>query len=172
MLDKLRGKSCEVYGDINCGKTNFVLSLIDDEDIVLFIDADRKIYDIKNKKENIFLYHCNDVEDIYNTLKEIIQYIDIVIIDSLPALKSKDYNMDSKYIDHDFYDMVKKIISLCKTSSCSVFTINQTRNGLEESTFAYKYLFQYYNLRIKIENKKPIITYNNLTKKLDLYNFF
>lgn len=172
MLDKLRGKSLEIYGDANCGKTNFSLSLIDDDDLVLFIDVDRKIYNIKDKKENIFLYHCNDVEDIYTTLKEIVSYLDVVIIDSLPSLKNKDYNMNSKYIDYEFYNIIKKIISLCKINNCTVLTINQIRYEIKEETFAYNYLFKYYNLRIKIEDKKPIITYNNLSKKIDLYNFF
>lgn len=172
MLDKLRGKSLEIYGDVDSGKTKFSLSLIDEDDLVLFIDVDRKVYDIKNNKENIFLYHCNNIEEIYDFLQEAILYIDVVVIDSLPSLKNKSYNIETKNIDSEFYNIIKKIIVLCKNNDCTILIINQIRYIYEETTFAYKYLFKYYNLRIKIDNKKPIITYNNLSKKLDLYNFF
>lgn len=172
MLDKLKGKSLEIYGDVDSGKTKFSLSLIDEDDLVLFIDVDRKIYDIKNNKENIFLYHCNNIEEIYNFLQEAVSYIDIVIIDSLPSLKNENYDIESKNINFNFYDIIKKIIVLCRNNNCTIMLINQIRYDYGETTFAYKYLFKYYNLRIKIDNKKPLITYNNLNKKLDLYNFF
>lgn len=172
MLDKLKGKSLEIYGDADSGKTKFSLSLIDEDDLVLFIDVDRKIYDIKNNKENIFLYHCNSIEEIYDFLQDTISYLDVVIIDSLPSLKNENYDIESKNIDSEFYNIIKKIISLCKSNNCTILIINQIRYIYEETTFAYKHLFKYYNLRIKIDNNKPIITYNNLNKKLDLYNFF
>ena len=54
MLSKLEGKIIEVIGNPDIGKTKFVLSLLDKEDLVLYIDIDRKLYNISN--DNIFIY--------------------------------------------------------------------------------------------------------------------
>ena len=78
MLSKLEGKIIEVIGNPDIGKTKFVLSLLDKEDLVLYIDIDRKLYNISN--DNIFIYQENFVENILNTLKEIIEYVDVIII--------------------------------------------------------------------------------------------
>lgn len=167
MINSIRGRSIELYGNEDSGKTKFALSLIDKDDIALLIDCDRKIYDLENNKENTLLCHLNDLEEIYKLLKETVKYLDIVIIDSLPSLKTKSYdlNLDNKEEDKNIFIILQKIISLCKTNKCTIVLINQYRFNKNIYTYGVNNLIKYYSLRVEMNNKKPIITYCRIPKK-------
>ena len=168
MLSKLEGKIIEVIGNPDIGKTKFVLSLLDKEDLVLYIDIDRKLYNISN--DNIFIYQENFVENILNTLKEIIEYVDVIIIDSLPTLMTKNMTMNN-HIDKKLYSYIKEILSWCINNKKTLFIINQLRFFSIENDFYNSFgldkFLEYYSLRVLVEKNKYSIVYHKAKRNYD-----
>lgn len=137
----------EVFGEPNSGKSNFVVNdYIKDDDIVLYVDLDNKLLN-EYVRNNMLLYYPKTAEDLYDTLLELKEDIDTLVIDSLPMLISKDGTV------YKTLAMIQKIISYCRRNKINVVLVNQYRyknNGL--ATYGYKRLGIYYNTRICVES--------------------
>lgn len=154
----------EVYGDNFIGKTSYALSLIKNkEDIVLFIDADNKLSNksnLINEYPNMYISHTNNIKDIYKLLEDIVQYLDIIIIDSLPNLVLNT-NLNNLQYDFKLFKIIKDIIiKLCKPNNCNLIIVNQNRikSNNKKQSFGIRALGPYYTKRIYVKENDIQIT--------------
>ena len=61
----------EVYGDNFTGKTLYALSLIKDNDLSLYIDADCKLRDNLDYNENMIIMKNNDIKTYFKEIEKI-----------------------------------------------------------------------------------------------------
>lgn len=159
----------EIYGDNFIGKTSYALSLINNkEDIILFIDADSKLSDksnLINNYPNMYISHTNNIKDIYVLIENIVEYIDLIIIDSLPNLVLNT-NLNNLQYDFKLFKYIKDIITkLCKPNKCDLIIINQnrTKQNNKKQSFGVRALGPYYTKRIYIKSENDI----QITKDLN-----
>lgn len=152
----------EIYGDNFTGKTLYALSLIKDNDLSLYIDADCKLRDNLNYNENMIIMKNNDIKTIYDVIKQMVNELDIIIIDSLPSIIS-DKDINNLQYDFHIFKEIREIISLCKNNNCDLIIVNQLRlhkNNIKKS-FGLRALGLYYTRRVYIDdNGNPTITKN------------
>lgn len=156
--------SVEVFGNDNCGKTSFVLSQLEKDDIVLYIDADNHLnYNILKEWHNLQYMNISVAEQIYDVISQIVEYLDVVVIDSIAALKTEKEDMSNINLDKELFMVIKKIITLCRKHEVTIICINQLRVGQREyNTFGLKFLGHYFTQRIEVVNSSTI----NIIKKI------
>ena len=152
----------EVYGDNVTGKTLYALSLIKDNDLSLYIDADCKLRDNLDYNENMIIMKNNDIKTVYDVIKQMVNELDIIVIDSLPSIIS-DKDINNLQYDFHIFKEIREIISLCKNNNCDLIIVNQLRlhkNNIKKS-FGLRALGLYYTRRVYIDdNGNPTITKN------------
>ena len=131
----------EIYGEPDIGKTKFALSLLDKDDIVVYIDSDRKLrHDQVPDLSEFYIMYPRNVLDILEMVTKISKFVDVIVIDSLPTIHEKDV-----------IAYIQDIISICKKNNCTIIVINQIRfNGKKNVTYGIKRLGLYYSMRIEV----------------------
>lgn len=151
----------EIYGSNFIGKTSFTISLLNKDDIVLYIDADNKINNRIELPINTYIYKNNNINDIYDTIKNSISSLDVIVIDSLPNICS-DNDMYNLQYDFEIFFIIRKIITLCKEYNCKLYIVNQIRKKNNKiKSFGLRALGLYYTKRIYVkENNIYTVTKN------------
>lgn len=146
----------EIYGPSGIGKTRYALSLINNDEVVLYINADRQIQ--KNfTKPNMFILQENNINSINDKIDILLENLDYVILDSLPTINDGSNNLNVN--TNKIITGIQKLISKCNRNKCNLIIINQERTGKEGSyTYGYNRLKLYYTKRIKITNDGYEIT--------------
>lgn len=160
MRKEFINQQIEIYGEPDVGKTYYALSLLDEEDKVVFIDADRKLrYEQVPDLPEFYIMYPRNVLDIVEIVTKVSKFVNVLVIDSLPSINHVDETMSSTY-EKDVISYVQDIISTCKKNKCTIIIINQLRfNGKKELTYAIKRLGLYYSIRIEILEDKINIHY-------------
>lgn len=152
----------EIYGDNYSGKTSYAISLLNSNDIILYIDADNKLNNNIQCPINTYIYKDNNINNIYNLIKDTINNLDVIVIDSLPSICS-DSNIYNLQYDFSIFVIIRKIIALCKDHNCKLIIINQLRKHKNKiRSFGLRALGLYYTKRIQIINKNETIITKNL----------
>ena len=160
MKKEFINQQIEIYGKPDVGKTYYALSLLDKEDKVVFIDADRKLrYEQVPDLPEFYIMYPRNVLDIVEIVTKVSKFVDVLVIDSLPSINHVNETMSSTY-EKDVISYMQDIISICKKNKCTIIIINQLRfNGKKELTYAIKRLGLYYSIRIEILEDKINIHY-------------
>ena len=152
----------ELYGNNFIGKTSYAISLINKNDIALYIDVDNKLNNNIEYPINMYIYRDNNISNIHEFIKKSIHCLDIIIIDSLPNI-CNDKNIYNLQYDFSIFKTIREIISLCKKYNCKLVIVNQLRKNKDnkKKSFGIRALGLYYTKRIHIlDNNKVIITKN------------
>ena len=75
----------EIYGNNFTGKTLYALSLLEKNEITLYIDADCKLQNNVNYPTNTYIANINNIDIISNYIEQMITSLDAIVIDSLPV---------------------------------------------------------------------------------------
>lgn len=151
MRKEFINQQIEIYGEPDVGKTKYALSLLDKDDIVVYIDSDRKLrYEQVPDLPEFYIMYPRNVLDIFEIITKISKFVDIIVIDSLPTINNKDEAMNSVF-EKDVISYIQDIISICKKNGCTIVIVNQIRfNGKKEVTYGIKRLGLYYSMRIEV----------------------
>ena len=143
----------EIYGNNFTGKTLYALSLLEKNEITLYIDADCKLQNNVNYPTNTYIANVNNIDVISNYIEQMITSLDAIVIDSLPSLTS-DNNINNLQYDFDIFKTIRKIISLCKDNNVKLIIVNQIRTHKDEKikSFGLRALGLYYTKRIYIDD--------------------
>lgn len=143
----------EIYGEPDIGKTEYALSLLDKDDVVVYIDSDRKL----RRKQvpdlpGFYIMYPRNVLDIFEMVTKVSKFVDVIVIDSLPTINNKGEAMiNNKAFEKDVISYVQDIISICKKNKCTIIIVNQIRfNGKKNVTYGIKRLGLYYSIRIEV----------------------
>ena len=141
----------EIYGEPDIGKTKFALSLLDKDDIVVYIDSDRKLrHDQVPDLSEFYIMYPRNVLDILEMVTKISKFVDVIVIDSLPTINNEGETMESIH-EKDVIAYIQDIISICKKNNCTIIVINQIRfNGKKNVIYGIKRLGLYYSMRIEV----------------------
>ena len=151
MKKEFINQQIEIYGEPDIGKTTYAISLLDKEDKVIFVDADRKLrYDQVPDLSEFYIMYPRNILDILEIVTKVSKFVDVIVIDSLPTINNKDEAMNSVF-EKDVISYIQDIISICKKNGCTIVIVNQIRfNGKKEVTYGIKRLGLYYSIRIEI----------------------
>lgn len=152
----------EIYGNSFTGKTLYALSLLDKNKASLYIDIDCKLQDNLDYPKNMFIFRDNNIDNIHELIKETINSLDTIVIDSLPNITS-DKNINNLQYDFCIFKKIREIIALCKDNKVDLIIVNQMRDhkNTKRKSFGLRALGLYYTKRIYInDNGEPEIIKN------------
>lgn len=135
----------EIYGSPDSGKSSYILSLLDKNKIVLYINSDFQIT-TELMHENMYILNSNNVQLMKESVIQLIHLVDAVVIDSLPTVTNDTNNTEKVITD------IQKIISVCNRNKTDLYIVNQLRynQGKEDNTYYLNRLKLYYHKRIKV----------------------
>lgn len=135
----------EIYGSPDSGKSSYALSLLEKDNIILYINSDFQATK-ELLSENMYILNSNDATLIKESVIHLIDLIDVVIIDSLPTVTNEDNNTEKVITD------IQKIISVCNRNKTDLYVINQLRYNKDrtDNTYYLNRLKLYYHKRIKV----------------------
>ena len=135
----------EIYGSPDSGKSSYILSTLDKDKIVLYINSDFQMT-AELMHENMYILNSNNVDLMKESVIQLIHLVDVVVIDSLPTVTNESNNTERVITD------IQKIISVCNRNKTDLYIINQLRynQGKEDNTYYLNRLKLYYNKRIKV----------------------
>lgn len=146
----------EITGDPGIGKSTYALSLIDDNKIILYINADKQL-NTNYMRDNMFILQENNINEIVKIINNLINNIDIIVLDSLPSLNDGEGLVDIN--TNKILSGVQKLISLCNRNKCDLIIVNQERySNKGVYTYGLNRLNLYYSKRIKITENGIVIT--------------
>ena len=135
----------EIYGSPDSGKSSYALSLLEKDNIILYINSDFQATK-ELLSENMYILNSNDATLIKESVIHLIDLIDVVIIDSLPTVTNEENNTEKVISD------IQKIISVCNRNKTDLYVINQLRYRKDRIDYTYylNRLKLYYHKRIKV----------------------
>ena len=135
----------EIYGSPDSGKSSYILSTLDKDKIVLYINSDFQIT-TELMHENMYILNSNNVQLMKESVIQLIHLVDAVVIDSLPTVTNDTNNTEKVITD------IQKIISVCNRNKTDLYIVNQLRynQGKEDNTYYLNRLKLYYHKRIKV----------------------
>jgi hypothetical protein len=135
----------EIYGSPDSGKSRYILSTLDKDKIVLYINSDFQIT-TELMHENMYILNSNNVQLMKESVIQLIHLVDAVVIDSLPTVTNDTNNTEKVITD------IQKIISVCNRNKTDLYIVNQLRynQGKEDNTYYLNRLKLYYHKRIKV----------------------
>jgi recombination protein RecA len=182
-LDRITGglpyKIVEISGPANTSKSSFIFNLIkaNSDYISLYIDIDHSMnYNYMKKtfgldEDNVIITQPTDTEQMINIIETLVDDVDIIIIDSLPSLISKEelqksmtQQMNYNYIT----ETIKKLAAVIRNKDTALILVNQVRSDLKakrynaETTVANKALNLYASIRLEIKQTNEIHKYDQI----------
>ena len=135
----------EIYGSPDSGKSSYILSTLDKDKIVLYINSDFQMT-AELMHENMYILNSNNVDLMKESVIQLIHLVDAVVIDSLPTVTNDTNNTEKVITD------IQKIISVCNRNKTDLYIVNQLRynQGKEDNTYYLNRLKLYYHKRIKV----------------------
>ncbi len=135
----------EIYGSPDSGKSSYILSTLDKDKIVLYINSDFQMT-TELMHENMYILNSNNVDLMKESVIQLIHLVDAVVIDSLPTVTNDTNNTEKVITD------IQKIISVCNRNKTDLYIVNQLRynQGKEDNTYYLNRLKLYYHKRIKV----------------------
>lgn len=135
----------EIYGSPDSGKSSYALSLLEKDNIILYINSDFQATK-ELLSENMYILNSNNITLIKESVIHLIDLIDVVIIDSLPTVTNEENNTEKVISD------IQKIISVCNRNKTDLYVINQLRYRKDRIDYTYylNRLKLYYHKRIKV----------------------
>ena len=167
------GKITEIYGKPLTGKSKLSYHIISEAqkkgEVVLFIDAEHSFNKDYAEKvgihlDEMLLFEPENGEQALELILECLQgqCIDLIIVDSVPALVSKEESLDEEsFKQHNLvFNLLKKICQNIVESSTTIVFLNQIRNDFNSygnTTTPFNDLFGLYaTLRVGLKKIKSL----------------
>lgn len=172
-----KGRLIEITGSYDVGKTFMlfdILKNLDEDKIALYISTSSNSlqylkYNKLDLKENILILVSNEERKIIDSIKKMVEYVDLIIIDSISEIltsnEAKNMNLS---IQQDIPKLLRDLNSATYNKNAVVLLVNYMtyKNSVSISKWN-AYFEQYCSVRLKVNQyNSNIKSINVLSHKL------